>query len=108
MSTEQKATEQNALAEPLGSFWGNFKQGKIIGYKWMASLLILGTAIGVTWYILSERKAAASKHWVEMDEASTSDAAERSLDEESRTRFKTSSPACNAHAACWAIPASIC
>ncbi len=74
MSTEQKATEQNALAERLGSFWGNFKQGKIIGYKWMALLLILGTAIGVTWYILSERKAAASKRWVEMDEASTSDA----------------------------------
>src|SRR5262245_35161844 len=76
MSTEQKATDQNALAERLGKFWGNFKQGKIISYKWMAILLIVGAAIGVTWYILAERKAANSRRWVGLDEANTPDALE--------------------------------
>ncbi len=74
MSTEQKATDQNALASTLSGFWTNFKQGKIIGYKWMALILILGAAIGVTWYILTERRAAASQRWMALDEASTPDA----------------------------------
>jgi len=76
MSTEQKDTEQNALATRLGKIWGNFKQGKIISYKWMAILLIVTAAIGVTWYIVHERKAANSKRWMDLDEASTPDALE--------------------------------
>jgi hypothetical protein len=74
MSTEQKTSEQNALATTLSGFWTNFKQGKIISYKWMAVVLILVAAIGVTWYITSERSAAASRRWVEYDEANSIDA----------------------------------
>jgi len=74
MSTEQKASEQTALAARLSGFWNNFKQGKVISYKWMAILLILVSAIGVTWYILSERRAAASKRWMEEEEANTAEA----------------------------------
>jgi hypothetical protein len=76
MSTEQKASEQTALATRLSGFWNNFKQGKIISYKWMAILLILVSAIGVTWYILSERKAATSKRWMEEEEANSLEAQE--------------------------------
>jgi len=71
MSTEQK--DQNALAARLSGFWDNFKQGKIIGYKWMAILLIAVSAIGVTWYIISERKAEASLRWMDEAEANTRD-----------------------------------
>jgi hypothetical protein len=71
MSTGQKDSDQNALAARLSRFWGNFKQGKVISYKMMAILLIVGSAIGVTWYILSERKSANSRRWVGLDEAGT-------------------------------------
>jgi hypothetical protein len=74
MSTQQKATDQSALSASLSGFWENFKQGRVISYKWMAILLILVTAVGVTWYILSERKAATSQRWVEEEEANTQDA----------------------------------
>jgi hypothetical protein len=74
MSTEQKSTDQTALGERLGKFWGNFKQGKIISYKWMAILLIAGAAIGVTWYILSGWRSATSKRWMELDEARSPEA----------------------------------
>jgi hypothetical protein len=71
MSTEQKHTEQNALAARLSNFWGDFKQGKIIGYKLMAVILILGATIGSTLYIVSERRTANSHQWVMLDEANT-------------------------------------
>jgi hypothetical protein len=74
MSTEQK--DQNALARRLSTFWGDFKQGKIIGYKWMAILLIVVAAVGVLWYIVSERGSAASQKWVEVADASTREAQE--------------------------------
>src|SRR5262245_56684871 len=80
MSTEQKATDQNALAAKLSGFWTNFKQGKVIGYKWMALLLIAGAAIGVTWYIVSERKSANSKRWVGLEDASTPDSLKQFAD----------------------------
>ena len=71
MSTDQK--DQNALAARLSTFWGDLKQGKIVSYKWMALLLIAVSAIGVTWYILSERSTAASQRWVEEAEANSRD-----------------------------------
>jgi hypothetical protein len=74
MSTEQK--DQNALAARLSGFWDNFRQGKIISYKWMAILLIAVSAIGVTWYIISERRSAASLRWMEEAEANTRDTQE--------------------------------
>jgi hypothetical protein len=74
MSTDQK--DQNALAARLGGFWSSFKQGKVIGYKWMAILLIVVAAIGVTWYVVSERRAAASQRWMDQAEANTREAQE--------------------------------
>jgi hypothetical protein len=75
MSTDQK--DQNALAARLSSFWGDLKQGKIISYKWMAILLIAISAIGVTWYILSERSTAVSQRWVDEAEANTRELQEK-------------------------------
>jgi hypothetical protein len=71
MSTEQKDTDQNALAARLSGFWGNFKQGKVISYKLMAVLLILVATIGSTWYILSERRKANSQRWMGLEEANS-------------------------------------
>lgn len=71
MSTEQKPTEPNALASGLGRTWTNFKQGKLVSYKVMAVVLLVAAAIGLWWYITAERKKAASKVWLEFDEANT-------------------------------------
>jgi hypothetical protein len=71
MSTEQKDLEQNALASRLSRMWTNLRQGKLIGYKWMAVILLLVTALGLWWYISHERKKSTSSRWVALDEAST-------------------------------------
>lgn len=71
MSAEQKDLEQNALAARLNRAWTNFRQGKLIGYKWLALLLILVAGIGTWWYISSERKALASQRWAKLQEASS-------------------------------------
>ena len=71
MSTEQKDTEQNALAARLGRVWTNFKQGKLISYKVMAILLIVVAVLGTWWYISSASKTAGSQRWVDMDAANT-------------------------------------
>lgn len=76
MNAEQKDLEQNALASRLGRAWTNFKQGKLIGYKWMAVLLLLITAGGLWWYIAHERRKANSARWVALDEATTAGALE--------------------------------
>jgi len=75
MSTEQH--EPNALAARLSGFWNNFRQGKVISYRWMAITLILVSVIGVTWYIFSERRAAASLRWMEEDEANSQEKLEK-------------------------------
>jgi hypothetical protein len=51
--------------------WTNLRQGKLIGYKWMAVILLLVTALGLWWYISHERKKSNSSRWVALDEAST-------------------------------------
>jgi hypothetical protein len=71
MSTEQKDLEQNALAARLNRAWENFKQGKLIGYKWMAILLLVVTAGGLWWYISHERSKADSARWIALEEANT-------------------------------------
>jgi hypothetical protein len=81
MSTEQKDLEQNALASRLGRAWTNFKQGKLIGYKWMAVILLLITAGGLWWYISHERKRANSNRWVTLDEAHTPSQLEKLAEE---------------------------
>lgn len=71
MSTEQKDLEQNALASRLNRSWTNFKQGKLIGYKWMALILLVISGLGFWWYIAHERTKANSARWVALDEAAT-------------------------------------
>ena len=106
MSTEQKATEQNALAARLSGFWGNFKQGKIISYKWMAILLVLVAAIGVTWYIFVRTDGPRPrKRWVELDEAKLGEAQKRSR-RSIPARFRTSWHDSRSPALYWATTAS--
>jgi hypothetical protein len=71
MSTEQKDLEQNALAARMNNAWDSFKQGKLIGYKVMAVLLILVAAVGCVVYILVERGALSSNSWRQFSEANT-------------------------------------
>lgn len=76
MSTESKPSEQQTLAESLGGFWSSFKQGKVIGYKWLALIILVVATIGITWYISSERSSATSQRWVAEEDASTLEAQE--------------------------------
>ncbi|MDB5313453.1 MAG: hypothetical protein JWO38_7655 [Gemmataceae bacterium] len=72
MSTEHKnELETNALADRLGRGWEQFKQGKLISYRVMALILLLGTAIGVYFYIRAEQVTAASKAWIELEGANS-------------------------------------
>jgi hypothetical protein len=77
MSTEQKPaqtphanepkSEPNALATGLTRGWERFKQGKLISYPVMALILILVTAVGVGWWIITERKRGEALKWIELD-----------------------------------------
>ncbi len=71
MSAEHKNTDQNALSAKMNQFWADFKQGKVIGYKAMAVILILVAAVGSTVYIVRERAKANSQEWVALEEANT-------------------------------------
>ncbi len=71
MSTEQKDTEQNALASRLSRGWTNFKQGKLVSYRLMAVLILLIAGLGLWWYISAERRKATSARWMDFDEANT-------------------------------------
>lgn len=64
--TEPKA-EPNALAQALTGGWEKFKQGQLISYPLMALVLLLVTGVGVTWWIVREKRAADSAKWVELD-----------------------------------------
>lgn len=64
--TEPKA-EPNALARALTGGWEKFKQGKLISYPLMALLLLIVTGIGVTWWLVHERRVANSAKWTELD-----------------------------------------
>ncbi|MCE9565891.1 MAG: hypothetical protein K8U57_28035 [Planctomycetes bacterium] len=71
MSTEQKETEQNALATKLTGAWTDFKRGQLISYKVMALVLLIVAGLGLWWYITYERKKATSAQWLAFDEASS-------------------------------------
>jgi len=72
MSTEHKnEPETTALAAKLVTGWEQFKQGKLIGYKVMALILLLVAGLGLFLYIRSEQGQAASKIWVELEGVST-------------------------------------
>lgn len=93
MSTEQKPPESNvqtqtvphhkehietnALGKTLITGWDKFKAGQLISYRWMGIILIAITAIGLTWYILSERAAEGSRRWVELESANSRTALEK-------------------------------
>lgn len=81
MSTEQKPAptepkhepkvEPNALTTGLATGWERFTQGKLISYPMMALLLVLVAGIGVTIWIVRERRSAESAKWVELDGLTT-------------------------------------
>jgi hypothetical protein len=81
MSTEQKPApiepkhepkaEPNALATGLSTGWARFTQGQLISYPMMGVFLLIVAGIGVTWWIVHERRKAESAKWVELDARST-------------------------------------
>jgi hypothetical protein len=82
MSTEQQPTpttpthnqpkaEPNALAQSLSGGWEKFKSGQLIGYKWMALILVAVAGIGTTWWIVHEKRKGESAKWVELDALSS-------------------------------------
>src|ERR1700761_3978209 len=81
MSTEQQPPppapaskselEPNALAASLNTGWEQFKQGKLVSYPMMALILVVVAGIGVTWWIVHERRKAESLKWFELDTQTT-------------------------------------
>jgi hypothetical protein len=67
LNQQEAKAEPNALAAALGGAWDRFKQGKLIGYSTMALLLVLTAAIGVTVWIVGERRKGDSGKWVALD-----------------------------------------
>lgn len=67
---KEKAAEPNALLSGLTGLWDRFKAGKLISYKLMAILLIVGAGLGLWWYLAAGQRKAASKLWVAFEEAS--------------------------------------
>jgi hypothetical protein len=67
----------NPLAEKLSSVWQDFKGGKLIGYKFMALILLVFAAIGLGVYLWQEGRTADSAKWVALDKAGD----EQSLDD---------------------------
>jgi hypothetical protein len=75
MSTEQQPqppatepkSEPTVLALGLATGWDKFKQGQLVSYPVMALVLVLVTALGVGWWIMSERRKAESVKWSELD-----------------------------------------
>jgi hypothetical protein len=64
-----KDLEHNALASRLSRTWTSFKQGKLISYKVMAIVLILGAGLGLWWYLSVKGRETTSKMWVDFDDA---------------------------------------
>lgn len=86
MSTEQQQQqppqrkehlETNALGERLGRGWEQFKRGQLIGYRWMAVILLVGTAIGLTIYIRAGKIRERSQEWLDLEGASSLTALEK-------------------------------
>ncbi len=67
LNQQEAKTEPNALAAAIGGAWERFKQGKLLSYTTMALLLVLTAAIGVTVWIVGERRKADSGKWVALD-----------------------------------------
>ena len=72
MSTEQKPAtepkaEPNALAATISASWEQFKQGKLLSYPMMAVVLLLIAGIGITVYIVGEKRKAESAKWTDLD-----------------------------------------
>jgi hypothetical protein len=65
----EPAAEPTALAQALTGGWEKFKQGQLISYPLMALVLLLVTGVGVTWWVVGERRKADAAKWVELDAA---------------------------------------
>lgn len=66
----------NPLTEKLSSVWQDFRDGKIIGYKFMALILLIGAAVGLGIYLWQEGRTADSAKWVALDRAGSKEALE--------------------------------
>ncbi len=67
LNQQEAKAEPNALAAAIGGAWERFKQGKLVSYSTMALLLVLTAAIGVTVWIVGERRKGDSGKWVALD-----------------------------------------
>lgn len=67
LNQQEPKAEPNALAAALGGAWDRFKQGKLVSYTTMALLLVLTAGIGVTVWIVGERRKGDSGKWVALD-----------------------------------------
>jgi len=89
MSQEPRSVDSADTWERLSDLWQRFTQGKIISYRWMAAIVILLTVAVVTWYILSERRAANSARWLELAQASSLESLKRLTED---NRYATTTP----------------
>jgi hypothetical protein len=83
--TEPKA-EPNALARALTGGWEKFKQGKLLSYPMMALILLIVTGIGLTWWIVRERRGAESARWTKFDGLSSISSLEEFVKENPDTK----------------------
>lgn len=67
LNQQEAKTEPNALAAAIGGAWDRFKQGKLLSYSTMALLLVFTAAIGVTVWVVGERRKGDSGKWVALD-----------------------------------------
>lgn len=67
LNQQEAKAEPNALAAAIGGAWDRFKQGKLLSYSTMALLLVLTAAIGVTVWVVGERRKGDSGKWVALD-----------------------------------------
>lgn len=63
--------QTTALGQTLVSNWEKFKHGQLIGYKWMAAILIVGAIIGVSIYIFAEKAKVQTQLWTELEFANS-------------------------------------
>ncbi len=77
--------EPTALAVGLQTGWAKFKRGELMGYKWMAIILLLVAGIGTTWWILAQRSKDQSAKWTEWDGLASPTALKKFADENPKT-----------------------
>ncbi|MBM3982073.1 MAG: hypothetical protein FJ304_17780 [Planctomycetes bacterium] len=80
-SHNEAKQEPTALAKGLKTGWDKFKRGELMGYKWMALILLLVAGVGTTWWIISARRGAESAKWTEWDGLSSPESLKKFIEE---------------------------